>query len=777
MIEGRVRRPYDALRALALTGLSAATALIAYYATGTTSGIETDLLEASALIPSAAVLIANVISAAGVILLPVASGIDLVVRRRGSQLAEALIALLVGIVGASLLGIAIENVANERLLLALSGAVDPTRGDVDNPLITGLIAFITVARLIGRPRWTAFAWTVAVTTSLVTFLSGGIAIAGLGLSLAFGGALGFFTRYVFGIASTRPRGLEIASALERVGYPIALLRAQRDTGRGRRYAATTVDGIQLEIVVFDRDLEGAGLPGTYWRRLRLREDAGTGRHTVRETVERNALTTYAMTSAGVPTPRLLAVTEIGAESALLAYERIHGNRFTQLAGVIADEDLDNAWRGLAAMHRARIAHRQPTPSAMLRAEDGTVHLLDRGRGVVAATDLQMRLDVAEMVCALAAATSAQRAVGSAIRTIGVEVLNKALPAIQLFAFSAETQRTLKSHKGLIKEVRSLIAAQVPEGAYENVTIERLGIRTILTAVLATIAGYVLITQLANVNFSELVNKANVGWAAVALTLSATTYVGAALVYQSFVPERLNPVRTFLAQFASSFATLVTPASVGVVATNMRYLTKARLTAAQAAASIGLAQAVGVVIHASLLLGSGVAAGTASDLRFNPPRQAVVAIISAIIAILLTLPLPPVRRFLGKRLRPVARQVIPRLVAVAQTPSRLVTGVAGFLILQTSYSFCLIASVKAFGGDITIASGFFVFLAGAIVGQALPTPGGLGGVEAALAAGLTAAGTDAGTAISAVLLFRLVTFWLPTIPGWFAFRFLQSRDAL
>jgi len=52
-----------------------------------------------------------------------------------------------------------------------------------------------------------------------------------------------------------------------------------------------------------------------------------------------------------------------------------------------------------------------------------------------------------------------------------------------------------------------------------------------------------------------------------------------------------------------------------------------------------------------------------------------------------------------------------------------------------------------------------------VGSAVPTPGGVGGIEAALTAALIGAGVDGATAAAIVLLFRLFTFWLPTIPGY------------
>jgi Lysylphosphatidylglycerol synthase TM region len=56
----------------------------------------------------------------------------------------------------------------------------------------------------------------------------------------------------------------------------------------------------------------------------------------------------------------------------------------------------------------------------------------------------------------------------------------------------------------------------------------------------------------------------------------------------------------------------------------------------------------------------------------------------------------------------------------------------------------------------------------------PTPGGLGAIEAALVAGLTGVGMQPGPAVSAVLLYRLATYWLPVLPGWLCWRSLQYR---
>jgi uncharacterized protein (TIRG00374 family) len=137
----------------------------------------------------------------------------------------------------------------------------------------------------------------------------------------------------------------------------------------------------------------------------------------------------------------------------------------------------------------------------------------------------------------------------------------------------------------------------------------------------------------------------------------------------------------------------------------------------------------------------------------------------------------VRRWLTNRIRPMIEQVIPRLATVAQRPAKLAEGFGGILLLNVAYCLCLVAAVRAFSDDLTIAAISFVHLAGSTLGQAAPTPGGLGVVEAAIAAGLTAAGLNPAVAVSATLLFRTVTFWLPTVPGWFAFRNLTARGLL
>jgi uncharacterized protein (TIRG00374 family) len=330
---------------------------------------------------------------------------------------------------------------------------------------------------------------------------------------------------------------------------------------------------------------------------------------------------------------------------------------------------------------------------------------------------------------------------------------------------------------VLNELRSELLAINPAVEIEPIDLERLKPRTVFTLILGTVALYLLLSQLAQVNVADVIADADWQWAGVALALSVVTYVGATMSLGGFVPDRLSFLRTFQAQFAASFATLVSPPTLGAVAVNARFLNRSGLPPAAAAATVGVSQVAAFIVHVSLMLLTAIAAGTQADLQFNPPRAVIVGvgIVAMIIGGLASI--SHVRRWLTNRIRPMIEQVIPRLATVAQRPAKLAEGFGGILLLNVAYCLCLVAAVRAFSDDLTIAAISFVYLAGSTLGQAAPTPGGLGVVEAAIAAGLSAAGLDPAVAVSATLLFRLVTFWLPTVPGWFAFRGLTAKGLL
>jgi len=85
------------------------------------------------------------------------------------------------------------------------------------------------------------------------------------------------------------------------------------------------------------------------------------------------------------------------------------------------------------------------------------------------------------------------------------------------------------------------------------------------------------------------------------------------------------------------------------------------------------------------------------------------------------------------------------------------------------------SVQAFGGHATFVTVTVVTMVGGTLASAAPTPGGVGAVEAALIGGLAAFGVPAAVSVPSVLLYRVLTCWIPVFIGWPVMQWLTRND--
>jgi undecaprenyl-diphosphatase len=119
----------------------------------------------------------------------------------------------------------------------------------------------------------------------------------------------------------------------------------------------------------------------------------------------------------------------------------------------------------------------------------------------------------------------------------------------------------------------------------------------------------------------------------------------------------------------------------------------------------------------------------------------------------------------------------QFVAVARDPRRTASLLGASAGVTLASAVALWASVQATGGGLSLIAVLAVYLGGSALAAAAPTPGGLGAVEAGLIAGLTAVGQPASAAVTSVLVFRLVTYWLPVLPGAVSFWRLRRAGTL
>ena len=785
-LERRIRKPVDLLRCtlscieiVALAGAGVA-------ASATTAAVQADIVGATRQVPASLLQVARPLALIALYILPAALAVQLLARRQFRRLAESVATGVLAAGVTQIVNVLLSREPASRLYDAITMARPGTSQVASyvpalDPALAGLVAYATMVGLVGRPAWRNALWVAVGVYSVVHVGVLHTPLLTLLITVIAGRAIGLAVRYVAGSTSERPGALAIATALRAAELPVRAIRRIRTNGTAesgsRHYAVTTAEGA-LDIVVFDRDQQAAGLFYRIYRSVRLLGPVSRSAPlSVDRVVERRALLSYAAEDAGVPTPRLRALVRVGPEAAVLAFEHHDGTTLAGRNPGCSDEELKQIWDAVGQLHARRVTHRGLTADRILFTGDGQVMLLDPGDGDVAASDLQIRLDVAQLLAELTLYVGPDRAASLAREQESANELVAVVPLLQPVVLARSTRKALRRHRDLLPTLRTKLLAAVPGVEVAPVRLERIRLRTLLTMVAGAAAVYLLAGELARASLGSTLREANWQWGIVALALSASTYIGATISLSGFVADRLSFFRTLLVQVAGSFITLVTPAAVGGAALNIRYLQRKKIPAAVAAASVGVAQVVAFVLHIVLIVVFAAVAGSSAKEHIQPPRWAWFVLAGLVVLALAVLAIPAGRRALRARVSPTLGQVLPRLLDVAQQPVKLAQGIGGALLLSLSYILCLAACVAAFGRSVPIASIAVVYLTGSAIGSILPTPGGLGGVEAALTAGLTAAGLPGAVAVSAVLLFRLLTFWLPVPFGWAAMSYLEREQAL
>ncbi|MEW9549611.1 YbhN family protein [Nonomuraea sp. NPDC050783] len=776
LLPQRLRRPSDLLRFFVTLAVLAAVVLLALVAKQTLIGLEQDVKQGAELVPLLS-RIAAFLGGAAVLVVPAAFAVERVFHRDGLRVAEGLIAAIVGMAGSFLIGqwLVGGNAEDLRVLLTGNRDIEPL-----STLLTSVVAYATAVRISRRPTWRMLMWATIALYILAFFSGRQITLPSAIVTVLVGMAIGYATLYGVGSPNTRPPGNAVVAALRKLSFQVVSARRIEDDHQGsRRYAVGLKDGTSLDVTVLDRDRQVAGLPYRLWRRIRLNSE--TRRRAIRSLraeLEREALMAYAAQAAGAGTPRLLGTSEIGTEAALLAYEHLE----TRPLDEVPDEEIDDAllhqiWEQVELLQIQRLAHRRLTGDGIHLDRAGRVVLTDARSGEIAAGDLLLRIDVAQLLTYLALRVGPERSVRAAAAVMGSDVLAAAMPLLQRIALTRETRSALGKAKHVLPGIREQIVALKPQSKVEEVRLERFRPRTLVTIIASAIAAYFLLSQLSQVNLYQVVTTANWAWSGLALLASFVSFVAAALMLRGFVPEPLPLWRTVLVQFASSFVKLVAPAAVGGVAINTRYLQKRGIAPASAVASVGASQLIMLVFHIALLLLFAYITGSNTATSFTPSRGLVLVLLALAVLVVVVLGVPPLRRLITARMRRLFGNVLPRLLDVLQSPRKMIEACAGTLMITITFVTCLDACVSAFGGSLSFTAVAVVYLTANAIGSAAPTPGGLGAVEGALALGLTVAGLPAELATSAVLLHRLLTFWLPVLPGWAAFTYLQRHEAL
>ncbi|MGN6695463.1 MAG: hypothetical protein ACTHN0_14900 [Aquihabitans sp.] len=452
--------PSDVLRlAVAVIALLAVTLLGALFGESTVNFVA-DLLRGLDQLPTwflSALAVAAQIVGVGLF----AVGLAAVIRSRAWHILVAAVvaAVAAGVLTALLRKVAGNpgaQVADAEAIAAIGGGGSWSAGAV-----AALVAVVTASAPWVPRSWRRIGWALTLAVALVHFVESPVAFDTL-LAILAGWTAGAAVVVLLGGPSQRPTGAGIARGLADVGLPLAKLeQASLDARGSTPYFATAADGSKLFVKALGADERSADLMFRTYRRIQPR-DLGDEKAdaSLRRAVEHEALVSLMATQMGVRTPRVAAFASTADPAGfVLAYEAIAGRSLDRLEpDEMTDAVLGLVWEQFTILRTHRVAHRDLRLANVFLADDGTAWIIDFGFSEIAASDLLLATDLAELTASAATVVGPERAVASAVAAVGPEALATCLDRLKLPMLSGATRTALKSQPGRLDDLRARIAA-------------------------------------------------------------------------------------------------------------------------------------------------------------------------------------------------------------------------------------------------------------------------------------------------------------------------------
>jgi uncharacterized membrane protein YbhN (UPF0104 family)/serine/threonine-protein kinase RIO1 len=655
------------------------------------------------------------------------------------------------------------------------------------------LAGATAVFVAGSPwlsrAWRRAGWIFIAATVAARVLSATEVPLRIGMMLTLGAASGSLALLAFGAPRRRIDVATVAESTEAAGLGIADIETYGDVDHGvPKFTGVGPDGRLRFIKVMGRDERDSNLLISAWRALTRRglgDDVPKG--SPRRVVEHEALALAIFRAADVEVPQPLAAMPTRNEAAVLVTTSAEG---VPLATLAAD-DIDDAllvalWGRVRILQSRRLAHRALSPANVLVGPAGPV-LVDLRRADIDASDEVLGADVAELLASLTVIVGADRAIASARAGLTTDQLIRAVPLLQPAVFTPHTRRSLKAwataaglkdDKRAAEELRDRLADAAGIEHVQLAPINRITLKGIVSLVGSMVLGYYIISLAANwEDIWESFQEANLLYVIPVIVLAMATYFTGAMSLLGAVTIQLAFMRTTAVMFGQSFLNRFTPANAGGMAMRMRYLQLNGQDTTVAAASIGLTSAASGMVQGVLIVVFLVWGGSSDSFSdFQLPDFGTIAIIMLVVGGLATALLftrwgrTTIRPWLGDAIRKV-RTMFGDL---ARAPGKMAMLFGGALLGKLCNIVAFWLSCLAFDVDISFPKAGALFMIANTIGSAVPTPGGVGGIEAALTGVLIGFGVDSATAAAIVLFFRILTFWLPTLPGYGFLQYTQRK---
>ncbi|HEY6532853.1 MAG TPA: phosphotransferase [Acidimicrobiales bacterium] len=456
------RSPADVLRLVVAAVVLVVVTVLSRVFGDSVSSFVADVLEGLKHFPSVLVTLVVLV---GVLLglgLIVVGGVLAVLQRRWR--------LLVGLAVAVVVSVPLVWATQPSAGEAASSVADlqDWLGDVtiEGPSAYTLAAVVAITAAVtpwAARRWRRAWWAAALGVAMAHLVGAAVSFETV-LAVLCGWTAGAASVVALGAPSRRPSQEAVVAGLESVGLDLVRLEPASVDARGSTpYFGDLADGTPVFVKTLGVDERSADLLFRMYRSIQPR-DLHDERpfSSLRRTVEHEALVALVARESGIRTPPLLGFAPAEPNGFTLAYQAVAGRSLDREPDAAdLDELIRAVWGQLLVLRRTRIAHRDLRLANVFVGEDREVWIIDFGFSEIAADDVLLDGDVAELLASTTTLIGADRALAAALDVVGADALHRSGARLRPALLSGATRTTLGQQPGVLDDLRARVTGLGP----------------------------------------------------------------------------------------------------------------------------------------------------------------------------------------------------------------------------------------------------------------------------------------------------------------------------
>lgn len=793
-----VRNWADLIYSIASAGVATAVVLFATCFSGTTAGVEHDAKNAGKIIewivkglPSSLFQQALTIAiVAGVI-------VSMIDSKKWINTAISTITLLLTYPLVWYISYILTTLNNPSIFASLNSISNSHGTELLPDMYAVLVAFLTVSGPRRDNKIVKLSWQALLIASPILIVTSWHSLTGALTSWCIGRSFGTLIRFIKGTQSKGAWGKDIVEALENIGitHLVQLNRRTLTTDHSgvlkssldddliensRLYDAIDIHGTRYVISVLDNQVHLPGYLNQLWQWIKLIDIPVRRDRSARHSIHHHLSMLLVLRSLHLATANVYGVTDCGKSSIMV----FHTDNVLVPCNLntLTIKDAERLMRYLDIANNRGITHRRISPETLARLEDGTPVIAGWQNGDVASDDTNVALDKVQLLSIIATCIDTSSAIEAAMNTWGADKLAQIMPFMQKAAIPSSTRALTSWNKKLFEELKTKLGEKVCEHTddedYDTVRLARFNIRFFVTLILIVAALAAIATQWHPQEIVSALKRADTLMVLLCFAFSLLAWVGSAITVGSFMDDsRPSAGVLFISQAASGFTAVSMPAGVGPAFVNMQIIKKNGYSAAQATAITSAVWLLQALVTALVMFCVGIFTGKNVLSGMIPTHMLItfIGIITLIVCVLMVI--PSARKVIRKHYLPILSDYGHQIKELISHPMQLIAGSFGAIVLVSCIGLGYWISLLAFGYYANPWETILLFLLANAAGSAIPTPGGLGAVEASLTFAFTSVGVPPTVALSATLLYRLMFYWLRIPLGAFAMKWLSNNELI